>query len=390
MLKIAVLGTGGISPNHIEGYLTFPERCRIVAMADIFPDRAEKLKAKYNLNCRIANDAMALLNDPDIGAVSICTPPSTHAPLTKAFLENGKHVLVEKPMSPSLKECDAMIAAAKNSGKTLSVVAQNRFRTPAMRLKSLLDSGILGKVNHIQVNSFWWRAGSYYDLDWRGTWASEGGGCTLNHSVHHIDLMLWFVGMPYQTLTEFDNIAHDNSEVEDISISILRFKPHILGQLTSSLVHYGEDQSIIIQAANASVAMPWKVMAYTARENGFPEGDNTTFIKELNAAYEQLPEVDYEGHTGQVDNFLHAIETSTEPLITGQDGKNAIGVILGMYKSALAKQAVALPLTDNDDFYTNEGVLKKVVKFHEKTKSVSGFAGDTGIVVGGMNTQSFK
>lgn len=387
MLNIAILGTGGISPNHIEGYLTFPERCRIVALADIFPERAEKIKAKYNLDCRIAGDAMELVNDSAIDAVSICTPPSTHAPLTQAFLRSGKHVLVEKPMSPSLKDCDAMIAAAKESGKTLSVVAQNRFRTPAMRIKKMLESGVLGRVNHIQVNSFWWRAGSYYDLDWRGTWASEGGGCTLNHSVHHIDLMLWFVGMPYQMVTEFDNIAHDNSEVEDVSISILRFKPHVLGQLTSSLLHYGEDQSITIQAANASVAMPWKVMAYTPRENGFPEGDNTAFIKELNDMYESLPAVKHEGHTGQVENFLNAVETSTAPLITGQDGKNAIDVIFGMYKSALEHKAVALPLADGDDFYTKEGILKNAVKFHEKTKSVSGFAGDSGIVVGGMNTQ---
>ncbi|MCD8140599.1 MAG: Gfo/Idh/MocA family oxidoreductase [Planctomycetaceae bacterium] len=388
MLNIAIIGTGAISPNHIEGYLAYPERCRIVALVDPYTDRAEASKKKFNLDCRVVADVNDIIGASDIDAVSICTPPSTHAPLTKAFLEAGKHVLVEKPMATSLEECDVMIDAAKRSGAVLSVVAQNRFRTPAMRLKRVLESGLLGEINHIQVNSFWWRAGCYYDLDWRGTWASEGGGCTLNHSVHHVDLMLWFVGMPYQTLSAFDNLAHDNSECEDLSISILRFKPHIMGQLTSSLLHYGEEQSITIQAANACVAMPWKILASSPMENGFPSGDNESLIREVTNLYNSLPEVAHEGHAGQIGDYMTAIETGGTPLITGQDGKNTIDVILGIYKSALEHQPVSLPLTAGDDFYTRDGLLKRTVKFHEKTKSVTGFGGSGSIIVDGKKTRA--
>jgi predicted dehydrogenase len=156
--------------------------------------------------------------------------------------------------------------------------------------------------------------------------------------------MPWFVGTPHRILTEFDNLAHDNSEAEDISISILRFKPHILGQFTSSLLHHGEERAIIVPGDRGSVAPPWRICAYAPGENGFPAGDDERFIRELDDFRRGLPELEHEGHTGQVDDFLRAIETSSTPLVTGQDGKNAIEVVAGMYKSALEGRAVDLPL----------------------------------------------
>ena len=386
MIKVAVVGTGGISKSHIEGYLRFPERCKITALADRFPERSEEIKKQYNLDCVVTGDPHELAKRDDVDLVSICTPPATHAPLSVAFLDAGKNVLLEKPMAGSLEECDAILDAAKRSGKLLSVVAQNRFRTHHMRVKKILESGILGDIKHVQVNSFWWRALAYYALDWRGTWDSEGGGCTLNHSVHHIDLMLWLVGMPFELRSIIDNLAHNNSEVEDISMTLLKFKPHALGQLTSSVIHYGEEQLITIQAEKAAVAMPWKVMAFNAKENGFPAGNNEELIKQINDMYEGLPEVEHVAHAGQIDDVLTALETSGQPLITGQDGKNAINVIVGIYKSHFENAPVTVPLSKDDPFYTRQGMLSHVSKFHEKTTSVSGF-GDSSIVVGSINNK---
>lgn len=109
---------------------------------------------KYNLEARVVANYQELLNDPTIDAVSICTPPYMHATIAIDFLKAGKHVLVEKPMASSLKECDEMIKASIESQKLLSVVAQNRFMTPIMRLKHVLDQNLIGKIAHTQVDSF--------------------------------------------------------------------------------------------------------------------------------------------------------------------------------------------------------------------------------------------
>src|SRR5690606_9421374 len=110
------------------------DRCKIVAVCDIFEQEAKRLIAQYKLKDAISCLDYKALIEMDIDLVSICTPTYTHAAIATEMLRSGKHVLVEEPMAASLEECDAMIAAAGESGKILSVVAQHRFRTPIMRL----------------------------------------------------------------------------------------------------------------------------------------------------------------------------------------------------------------------------------------------------------------
>ncbi|UJF31345.1 Gfo/Idh/MocA family protein [Paenibacillus hexagrammi] len=379
MLKVAIIGSGAISTAHIEAYLQFQERCQIVAISDIYVDKAQARIDQFQLNARAVKEYKELL-DEDIDVISICTPPYTHAPLTVACLEAGKHVIVEKPMASSLEECDQMNAAAERSGKILSIVAQNRFKTPMMKLKSVLDSGLMGNIVHAQVDSFWWRGHSYYDLWWRGTWEKEGGGCTLNHAVHHIDALLWMMGRPREIQAFMSNVSHDNAEVEDLSIGLLRYENGALGQVTSSVVHHGEEQQLIFQGSQARVSVPWNLKASSAKQNGFPE-PNPALEEEIQTFYDTLPEVRYEGHTGQIDNVLTAIETGAPVLIDGVSGRQTLEFIIGIYKSASTGELVRFPLGPEDPFYTRSGIQEKATHFYEKSSSVENFQ-DVSITTG--------
>ncbi|MCL6624960.1 Gfo/Idh/MocA family protein [Alicyclobacillus shizuokensis] len=373
MIKVAIIGAGAISSSHIEAYLAFPNRAEIVAVSDVYPEKAEQQIARYDLQARAVKDYHELLANPEIQLVSVCTPPGTHAEITCACLGAGKNVLVEKPMAASLAECDQMLRAAEKANKVLSVVAQNRFRTPMMKLKQVLESGVAGKVLHAQVDSHWWRGHSYYDLWWRGTWASEGGGCTLNHAVHHIDALQWMMGMPTQVQAVMANLAHDNAEVEDISLALLRFDNGALAHITSSVVHHGEEQQLVFQAEKAMVAMPWRLYASVSRENGFPKRA-TDVEADIQGFYDSLPELRYEGHTGQIDNVLTALETGQPVLIDGIQGRRTLELITAIYKSAITEEPATLPLAEDDGFYTHDGLLARAPHFHEKTSSVVSFA----------------
>ncbi|TDY42174.1 putative dehydrogenase [Alicyclobacillus sacchari] len=372
MMNVAVIGTGSISSKHIEGYMSFPNRCQIVAVCDIYVDKAEKSIEDYHVNASAVADYKQLLNNPDIDLVSICTPPSTHAEIAIDFLKAGKHVLVEKPMAASLAECDAMIAAANESGRILSVIAQNRFRTPWMKLKQVLDENVAGKILHAQVDSFWWRGHSYYDLWWRGTWESEGGGCTLNHAVHHIDALQWMMGMPSEVQAVMSNVAHDNAEVEDISIALLRFPGGSVGQITSSVVHHGQQQQLVFQCEHAKVSAPWDLYASISQENGFPER-NEKLEAEIQSFYDSLPDSQYEHHVGQIDDVLTALEHGRKVFIDGHEGRKTLELIVAIYKSAVTGQRVTLPLSETDPFYTKAGLMASVPHFYEKTASVERF-----------------
>lgn len=379
MLKVAIIGAGAIANAHINSYLQFKERCEIVALCDMYPDKAEAKKNEFGLNAKVVSDYKELLDD-EIDLISVCLPPYAHAPITVDFLNAGSHVLVEKPMASSLEECDLMIEAAQKSGKILSVVAQNRFTNPIMKLKQMLDTGLAGPILHAQVDSFWWRGHCYYDLWWRGTWEKEGGGCTLNHAVHHIDALLWMMGRPEQVQAFMSNVAHDNAEVEDLSIAMLRFPNGTLGQITSSVVHHGEQQQFIFQGRDARISAPWKITASSSRPNGFPE-KNAELEEQLQQAYERLPNLLYEGHTAQIDNVLHAIESGEPPLIDGMSGRSTLELIMAIYKSASIGENVSLPLVAGDPFYTRAGVQQHAIHFYEKSGHIENFAADEQITI---------
>lgn len=157
---------------------------------------------------------------------------------------------------------------------------------------------------------------------------------------------------------------------------MLRYEEGSLGQVTSSVVHHGEEQQLIFQGAKARVSTPWKVKASNALANGFPETNHELEVQ-LQALYDMLPEVVYEGHTGQIDNVLTAIETGALVLIDGISGRKTLELITAIYKSSSTGELVKLPLTKEDLFYTRSGVQANATHFYEKKTSIENFASQT-------------
>ncbi|OYC95257.1 Gfo/Idh/MocA family protein [Microbacterium sp. Yaish 1] len=371
MFRIGIIGTGSIASAHIGGYLAFPGECEIVALGDVMPGKAAQKATEFGIGGAVGyDDPLRMIAEAELDLVSIATPPSTHATLSIAALDAGVNVLVEKPMAPSLEECDAMLAAQERSGKVLSVVAQNRFRDDLATLKAVVDSGLLGSISSVRVDSAWWRGLPYYDLWWRGTWEKEGGGCTLNHAIHHIDLLLWLLGRPTEITAMLANAQHDNSEVEDLSVAVLRYEPG-LAQLTSSVVHHGEEQEIVIQGAKARVSQPWRVIAERADGGGFPakggDPDVVAAIEGVVAAREPLA---HSGHTGQIADVMSAIRHGRDPIAGGRDGRNAIEVVAAIYKAGIERTFVELPLAADDPYYRAGQLVERAPHFYEKQSSL--------------------
>lgn len=379
MINIAIVGTGNISNLHIQGILEFPERCKIVALCDIYPDKAEKIREKYNLGKDVAifpDHKSMLESDVKIDVVHVCTPPYLHSSISIDCMDAGLNVLVEKPMAASLEECDEMLEAEKRNGVTLGVIAQNRFRNGVYKLKKLAASGLAGKVCLARVDSQWWRAHCYYDLWWRGTWEKEGGGPTLNHAVHHIDMLNWIEERsPVEATAVLTNVMHDNAEVEDLSLACLKYEDGSVAEVLSSVISHGEEQGITLQCADAKISMPWDLKAEVGMENGFPHGDgNKELSEKIRKFYEELPDLKYEGHTGEIDDYLTAIENGTRPLITGEDGKRTIEVITAIYVAGFEKKTISLPISKDSKYYKKSGIKDNAVHFYEKTTSVENFS----------------
>jgi UDP-N-acetyl-2-amino-2-deoxyglucuronate dehydrogenase len=182
--------------------------------------------------------------------------------------------------------------------------------------------------------------------------------------------------LPKKVSAVISNASHDNAEVEDISVAVLQYDGGLcskgaLAQVTSSVIHHGEEQQLVFQGEKARISAPWRVSANIAQPNGFPAGQNEELISKLNNFYETLPKLTHTLHTGQIDDVLTALETGSKPLIDGEDGRRTIELISAIYKAGTEQRAVELPMKKDDPFYTVKGIMERVPHFHEKTASVN-------------------
>jgi predicted dehydrogenase len=372
MIGIAILGSGAIAAVHADAYSDYPDICEIRAVCDLYAEKAQGLINKKGLvHAKAYTGIDDILTRDDIQGISICLPPNAHAEAAVKALRAGKHVLVEKPMAVSIAECDDMIRAADEQGCILSVVAQNRFKTPNNRVKIMLAEGCAGRVLHGVINSLWWRGQNYYDIWWRGTWEGEGGGCVTSHAVHHLDLLLWMIGKPERVTAVITNAGHDNSECEDLGIAIFEY-PGMLVQMTASLVTHDEEQELIFQAERGRLSVPWKTASARALPNGFPEND-AAFMAGLQARYDAIPALVVEGHRAQIGNFLRAVKGEEKPAVSGRDGRDAVELIMAIYKAAATRLPVSLPIARNDIFYQRDTMTQAMPHFHKKERSVENF-----------------
>jgi len=177
-------------------------------------------------------------------------------------------------------------------------------------------------------------------------------------------------GQPSAVTAVLANAAHDNSEVEDLSIAILQIGRG-LAEITASAVDHGEDQFIVVQGERARVSQPWRVAAWTAQPNGFPTPDgDPDLVARLEAIAANHVPLPCQGHDAQIADVVAAVRAGGRPAVTGQDGRNAIELITAIYESGTERRTVTLPLTPADPYYRAGGLPQLARHFFEKQNSV--------------------
>jgi len=192
--KVAVIGCGTIARSqHVPSYAKNPA-VEIKYLCDIIPERAEALAQQYHVPNTVI-DFRDILKDPEVQAISVCTPNYTHAPISIACLDAGKNVLCEKPASVNMELVRAMKAAADRNGKILNIGVCNRFNTSVNKIKDMIDAGELGDVYHIYCS---FRA--HRSIPGLGgpftTKSLAGGGVLIDWGVHFLDLIFYSIGLP--------------------------------------------------------------------------------------------------------------------------------------------------------------------------------------------------
>lgn len=193
-MKVAVIGCGTIAnAAHIPSYMNNPE-AEIKYFCDIIPERAEKAVKDYGVGTAVV-DYHEVLADPEIVAVSVCTPNNVHAQIAMDALRAGKDVLCEKPAARTYAEALEMQKVQHETGKILNIGVVNRFNDSVNRIKKYIDEGKLGDVHHVYVSFR-----SFRSIPGLGgaftTKAIAGGGALIDWGVHFLDIVMYCCGDP--------------------------------------------------------------------------------------------------------------------------------------------------------------------------------------------------
>ena len=193
-MKVAIIGCGSIAnAAHIPAYMK-NDQVEIKWFCDIISERAEKAVAQYGCGKAIT-DYREILQDPEVEAVSICTPNNVHAPITIDFLKAGKNVLCEKPAARTYEEAKTMLETQKKAGKVLNIGVVNRFNDSVNRIKNLIDAGELGEIYQVYVSFRSHRSipglgGAFTDK------SIAGGGVLIDWGVHFLDIVMYCCSDP--------------------------------------------------------------------------------------------------------------------------------------------------------------------------------------------------
>ncbi len=351
-VRFGVIGLGVNGARHLEELATIPG-AEVVAVADT--DGARATETGRRLGVPAHSEVAALLGQSDVDVVDICTPSGLHAAVALQAAAAGKHAVVEKPMDVTLEAADAMIGAFRRAGRHLAVISQHRFDPATVRLRAMLAAGELGEILLAQATANWFRSQSYYDSGaWRGTWALDGGGATMNQSIHTVDVLQHLVGPVASVWAVTDRLGHERIEVEDVALAVWRLRSGGLVQVACTTVAYpGFPARIALFGRRGSAVLEDNTLTGLYLRPGDESGLRTRDRGALNLAGELAQDAALrpEGgssHRLQLQDMVAAIQQGRDPLVTGEEGRKPLELILAMYRSARLGRAVDLPLTTED------------------------------------------
>lgn len=347
-MKYALIGCGRIAVNHIKAALN--NHLEICAVCDVKPEAMEVLLAKYSLekdaSIRRYTDYKELLAAEKPTLVSVATESGIHAEIALRCIDAGVNVIIEKPMTMTMSDADEIIRRSGEKGVKVSACHQNRFNVAVQKMRHALEAGRFGKISHGSIHVRWNRDRGYYEqAPWRGTWAQDGG-CLMNQCIHGVDLLRWMMGDEVEevygvTKQQF----HDYLECEDIGMAVVKFKNGAVGtiegttnvypkNLEETLYLFGESGTVKLGGASTNNIDVWNFAdenSDDAKNKGLQEATSNVYGN---------------GHTSLFADMIEAIEQDRKPYVDAVAGRNALEMILAIYKSQKTGLPVKLPLTE--------------------------------------------
>lgn len=331
-INIAIIGAGNVSQIHVAAIEAIPY-ANIRVVCNNGAARGQQLAASVQADW--IQDATVAMARDDVDVVIIGTPSGTHHDLAVAAMENGKHVLVEKPLEINLSRIDHMLAVAAQTGMALGAIFQSRMREGPQAAKEALEAGRLGDL--IFGNAFvpWSRDSAYYYDNWRGTWEFDGGGVLINQSIHSIDLLQWLAG-DVTSVMALTAARRHAIETEDTATAVLQFANGAQGVIQgTTALSRGHDSRVELQGTNGSILLldgrigQWQIDGMSDEEEGAMLNLDPLAVS---GASDPMA-IGSVLHQKQIEQFLTAIHEGTDNYLSASEARKSVAIVLAIYQA---------------------------------------------------------
>ena len=330
--RIGIVGGGIFGQWHLKAFtqLQNEEKAELVALADIKEDARNEAAKEYGV--RPYADFREMIEKEKLDAITVVTPDHLHTDIAVTGLEMGCHVLCEKPIALDRGQALRMINACRRAGVRLGVVLQNRYNEATGKILRAIQQGRFGKLVAGAMLQAVHKDPSYYQDDWHGRWATEGGGALLTQSIHTLDLLCLFLGRPAGIKAYFDTVIHD-IEVEDVCSASIRFENGAVAGATvtnSALRTWWQRLDILGTHGTVTVEdnriTRWEFAA--DRPEDADAGTENALDKSIGARGYGT------GHPRIIDDFISGIIDDRPFRIPGEEALEVSEVIWAAYRSS--------------------------------------------------------
>lgn len=352
--RVAIVGTGKVVGNHLSAIQSAGDRVELVAAVDVNESAVQQFCEEHHVpNAYTSLSEMLAHEKPDL--VCVATPPATHKNICIEILDSGAWVYCEKPLCGSLAEFNAIREAEERSGCYVSTVFQWRFGSAVKHLRELINANALGKPLVVVCNTLWYRTQDYYDVSWRGTYASEFGGPTMGLGIHIMDLCLFLMG-DWREIQANIGTLDRNMEIEDVSMAMVRFDNGAMGSFVNSALSPRQETYLRMDFQKATVEVS-ALYRYENKNWKFNIAEDSEDIDTM-ALWDAL-QVDFKGsHDQQLSEILDAMDVNEAPPVSGDEARRILEFTTSLYKSAFTGQVVSRgDITADDPFYYSNNAV---------------------------------
>ncbi len=345
-MNYALIGCGRIAANHIKAAKN--NQLNITAVCDVKPEAMETLLAKHGLerdtSIKRYTDYRRMLAENDLEIIAIATESGAHAEIALACIDQGIHVIIEKPIAMSMADADEIIRRGREKRVKVCACHQNRFNIAVQETRRALETGRFGELSHGSIHVRWNRNRDYYtQAPWRGTWAQDGG-CLMNQCIHGIDLLRWMMGDKVEevygaTRRQF----HDYLECEDVGMAVVKFRNGAIGTIegTANVYPKNLEETLYLFGRSGTVKIGG---TSTNNIDVWDFADEAEADRAKRGLQEVTSNVYGNGHTSLYADMIGAVREDRDPYVDAVAGRNALEMVLAVYQSSATGKPVKLPL----------------------------------------------